>query len=706
MGVQILFPHILGMTLTASMVTLLVLVARLLLKHAPRLFSYVLWAAVLFRLLCPVSFSSEWSLFGLMKPHANETQDWSGELIDLTSKPFFDGLGRPVTQPAVPDSVQPTAPDNENPTVTPQIPGISQPDTDVQRSLPTLEDCLPYLWAIGATVMLLHGIGHYLRLRKRLTGSIKMEENVYWTDCSGAPFVIGIFRPRIYLPATLSENELPYILAHEQHHIQRLDHVVKLLAWIALCIHWFNPLVWVAFILAGRDMEMSCDEAVIGKLGPGIRADYSASLLNSVVGHRIFTNTPLSFGGNDTIGRIRNMAKWKKPKKWAKALCWPLCILFLTACVANPKLEMSGSEGPTPNPAASVNTEDNGPTLDISDHSGGSIQTVNKIYPNEFFPFTQIPEDLYKITARDADVISLEEQAAAAQYLGCVFGCTPLIDQGKYWEEWKTVYYSTPDGGTICYDGNGILYADPGATPCSVREAQGEVERVAVIDVSIGEDPNITYALGGRDYSVADAVAYAESLWDRHLRPYTLCDDVKVGSVIVYREQDGTCKYVLLLDKYVAGLAVEQYSSNTHTFAHHEGFLPSFILVEMDAPDHIYFYQDFGGFEIKDLERVELPMDAETAAVEAGRVLAESVGSGVREMTLKYCFFAQEISAENDKGRTYIGYPYWCLVLEWGDEGGYAPDNYRPNKTLYIDPFTGTGYMTDTMNGNPLRYYT
>lgn len=669
MDIHTLFSRILGMTPAASIVIILVLVMRLLLKRVPKIFSYVLWGAVLFRLLCPVSVPSEWSVFQLFASPAGESQVLISELVYLNDQPLPD------------DMTMGYAEFHETDPAAPQVQQIQQTDHNKQNGFSSVTDWIPYLWIAGVSALLIYGICSSVRLRWKLVGAVRMKENIYLTDYAGAPFVIGMIRPRIYLPSSIDAKEVPYIVEHERQHIRRLDHVVKMLAWIAVCVHWFNPLVWVAFILAGRDMEMSCDEAVIRKLGEGIRADYSASLLNLARRHRIIGSTPLAFGEGDTKGRVMNMAKWKKPKRWTVVFCWLLCVTILAACVSDPQ------PGTTPEPS---NGDD-----DI-------IQTENDNSEDAFFVTTRIPAELYRITAKTPDTVSLEERAAAVQKLGAIFGCTPLIEDGMYFEQADTMQFPTQEGGLIAYDGGGILYAAPEADNCSVRESGGEVERVAVIDLSTGADPDSTYSVGGVDYSVADAVTYIEDLWNQSLREFTWCEDVRVGTVIVYKEQDGTYKYVLLLDKYVNGLAVEQYSTISNV-AVNQGFRPSFILVEMDAPGHIYFYRDYGSFEITDMEGVELPMDAGAAVAQAGKLLAAYMDYEIQEQTLKYCFFVTPEMTDVGYEGTYTGYPYWCLVLEWGEEGGYIPDNYRPNVTLYIDPFTGTAYLSDTLYGEELQ---
>ena len=207
---------------------------------------------------------------------------------------------------------------------------------------------LTLTWLTGMALLLLYSVISLLRLRRRLVGAVRLEDNIYLADYIPSPFVMGLFRPKIYLPSTLTETERGYILRHEQYHLRRRDHVVKLLSFLALCVHWFNPLMWAAFILAGKDMEMSCDEAVVRELGEDIRADYSASLLSLATGRRIVAGMPLAFGEGDTGSRIRNLLNWKRPQPWIIAVCAVVCVGLIALCAANPK----GSGTPTEDPPA------------------------------------------------------------------------------------------------------------------------------------------------------------------------------------------------------------------------------------------------------------------------------------------------------------------------------------------------------------------
>ena len=307
-----LFMQIVDMTKTASVVIAVVLAARLLLKKAPKWISYALWAVVLLRLLCPFSIEAPVSAVPRM-------ETVSVEMVDSTLPRFeFETLADRQINQHVMDTTPP-----------------GEPYALVTRSFEPSQ-WLSFIWLAGIAVMLIYSVVSYIRLRRRLVGAVLLRDNIYLADRITSPFVMGIILPKIYLPSALSEREQEYIILHEQRHIRRLDHVMKVLAFAALCLHWFNPLVWLAFILAGKDMEMSCDESVIKTLGSEIRADYSASLLSLATGRRLIAGTPLAFGEGDTRGRIKNLAEWKKPVIWIVIIALLLCVVLAVCLLTDP----------------------------------------------------------------------------------------------------------------------------------------------------------------------------------------------------------------------------------------------------------------------------------------------------------------------------------------------------------------------------------
>lgn len=311
-----LFFTVLGMSLTGSFVILFVLLARLALRKAPRVFSYALWAVALFRLLCPFTLDSAFSL--LPSARMVDTAGRGGGtdqviqvqtgILALNSRvngfladhPYQEG--QPVAVGGSPEEGL--------------APVINQlgPAPD-WRTVPAA------VWLAGAAALLGYSLFSLLRLRRRLAGSVPLagEKNVRLADHIPSPFVLGLVRPVVYLPSGLAEGERDYILLHERTHIRRCDHITRALAWLAVAVHWFNPLVWLAFHLAGRDMEMSCDEAVLEGMGRDIRADYSTSLLRLSQGGTLPAG-PLAFGGGDPQNRIKNILSYKKPAFWVAAL--------------------------------------------------------------------------------------------------------------------------------------------------------------------------------------------------------------------------------------------------------------------------------------------------------------------------------------------------------------------------------------------------
>lgn len=306
-----LFSRVLNMSLAAGVVILLVLAARFLLRKSPKIFSYILWAAVLFRLLCPVALESQLSVLGLFQPviesHNLKTVYYTTEYVTVADEYIGESGVEHYTSKKIPRDIP-------------------------REPVPVVQ----IVWLAGTAGMLLYGLAGALRLKKRLNSAQWQRDNVFLTDCVGTPFVMGLWHPRIYLPRGISEDEKYYVLAHERHHIERYDHIVKLFAYWALSIHWFNPLVWLAFYLAEKDMEMSCDEAVMEILDERVRADYATSLLCYTGYRRMARGTPLSFGESCAKSRVKNLARWRRPGRLTEVIAAVLCVLVLLTCVTDP----------------------------------------------------------------------------------------------------------------------------------------------------------------------------------------------------------------------------------------------------------------------------------------------------------------------------------------------------------------------------------
>lgn len=311
------FTNLVDISLTASIVILVVIGIRQLLKRTPKVFSYALWGIVLLRLLIPISIESPVSIVPDQTTISNVM-----EFNEVLPEIEFE-----------------TPQDRENNEWIRENTPNDEPFTQTTRVFNT-EVYLTIAWLIGMSVMMAASLISYGKLRKRVRVCVPFRKGIYIADDIDTPFVMGIFHPTIYLPGTLDRAERKYIIAHERHHIRRGDHIFKALGLLAVTIHWFNPLVWVAFVLANRDMEMSCDEAVIRKFGEDIRADYSASLLNLATGHRLFAGNPLAFGEGNPTDRVRNLAKWKKPAFWMVLICVVLCLVLAVCLLTNPETDV------------------------------------------------------------------------------------------------------------------------------------------------------------------------------------------------------------------------------------------------------------------------------------------------------------------------------------------------------------------------------
>lgn len=317
-----LFITVLNMSLTGALIILGVLIARLCLKKAPRIFSYALWAVPLFRLLCPFSFSAGFSLLGLFSDAPTGSQlSYIPDDIGYMHKPQVQ-----LPLPAASEIVNEILP--------PATPAASMNPMQFWLFLGS------WIWILGMALLLGFGLFSLLRFRRKLKNAQHDRDSIYLTEGLPMPFVMGFFRPRIYLPSGLSEEEKPYILLHEKIHIRRKDHLLRILAFLTLCLHWFNPLVYAAYILSGKDMEMSCDEAVIRKYGSSIKKEYSASLLSFATGHRFPLSTPLAFGESDTGARIKNALRYRKPTIIVTCAAIVLCAVVGFALLANPKASL------------------------------------------------------------------------------------------------------------------------------------------------------------------------------------------------------------------------------------------------------------------------------------------------------------------------------------------------------------------------------
>lgn len=303
---------ILEASFTAGLAALAVMLIRLAMKKAPKRWAYALWAVVFFRCLCPFSVESGLSVFNAVNAIPERTAET--ETVEALSEAAENSEIKNILP------VQTDLNTYGYQTAAPVAPAYAPPAAveTVPEKKPVDKYAVMFgVWAFGASAMALYGVISYVLLMRKLRTAVKTEEGVYESDLISTAFSAGFFPPKIYVPCGLFEEERKLIIAHERVHIKRLDYIVKPIAFIALTVHWFNPVIWLAFALMTKDMELSCDEAVLKIFGAGEKKAYSEALLRVSMKRSGLADSynflPLAFAETGIKGRVKNVLKYKKP---------------------------------------------------------------------------------------------------------------------------------------------------------------------------------------------------------------------------------------------------------------------------------------------------------------------------------------------------------------------------------------------------------
>ena len=308
-----LFLKIINMSISASWLVLAVLILRFVLKKAPKWINVLLWGIVAIRLICPFSFESTLSLIP------------SAETIPLnigmdTTPTINSGIS------AINNAVNPI---------------ISQSNTPMAgASVNLLQITIgiyEYIWIFGMIALALYTAISYWRLRRKVDTAVRYKDNIFQSENVSFPFVLGIIKPRIYLPFKMNGQYLEHVVAHEQAHICRKDHWWKPLGFLLLMIHWFNPLMWLAYVLLCRDIELACDEKVIKELGNEQRGDYTQALVACSINRRMIAACPLAFGEVNVKERVKSVMNYKKPAFWVIIISVIVCVGVAVCFLTNPK---------------------------------------------------------------------------------------------------------------------------------------------------------------------------------------------------------------------------------------------------------------------------------------------------------------------------------------------------------------------------------
>ena len=308
-----LFLKIVNMSISASWLVAAVLILRLVLKKAPKWVNVLLWGIVAVRLICPFSFESALSLI----PSAETFPE------KIISGPSFD-VQTGITP--IDNRVNDYLGDR-------YFEGVTVP-TNNGNNVMTI---LTIVWIIGILLLATYTVISYWRLHREIDTAVRYKDTIFQSENVSSPFVLGIINPRIYLPFSMNEQDMEHVVAHEQAHIRRKDHWWKPLGFLLLTIHWFNPLMWLAYVLLCRDIELACDEKVIKELGNEQRADYTQALVACSVNRRMIAACPLAFGEVGVKERVKSVMNYKKPAFWVIIIAVIICVGVAACFLTNPK---------------------------------------------------------------------------------------------------------------------------------------------------------------------------------------------------------------------------------------------------------------------------------------------------------------------------------------------------------------------------------
>ena len=396
-----LFVHIFNMSVAAGWVVLAILLLRLVLRKAPKWIFVLLWGAVALRLLVPVFVQSSASL-------VPSTQTISPQIMEQSVPQIHIGIS------------------TMNSAINPVI-GQAQIAVSPEKSVNVVHVIAPILtgvWVVGCCGLLGYCLVSFLRIRKRVATAVLLESGVYESDRIDDPFLLGLWKPRIYLPFGLDTRERQYIIAHEKAHIRRKDHLWKPLGYLLLTVYWFHPLLWLAYWLLCRDIELACDEKVAHTMDPSQRADYSQTLLNHTVKRSMISACPLAFGQGSVKRRVKSVLNYKKPTFWVLLVAIiagiVLTVCFLTDPADSEKKPVASVE---PSQPQSEPTEPSGPAEEIP---AVNIDNLKRRYPQYF-----------DLPAKEGLSVYIWQMASQSYQCVLVQGKDTIYTQEKLWDYHK-----------------------------------------------------------------------------------------------------------------------------------------------------------------------------------------------------------------------------------------------------------------------------
>lgn len=342
---EILFLKLLNMSISASWMILAVIVLRGILYGAPKSMRRFLWLLVGIRLICPFSIESAVSLI----PNTEAVKAERIYFSDTTVTDTKNAITETADSSIIADTIAPSPEASVNP-------------------LQVVIFMAAVAWIIGMLIIFLYTVMSWVNLRKRVCTAIHLRDNIRQSELVDSPFILGLFHPHIYIPSYLDNEQLSYVILHENSHIRHCDHWIKPIGFLLLGIYWFNPFIWLAYMLLCRDIEFACDERVIKEMNPSEKKAYSSTLLSCSITRKSIAACPLAFGENSIKARIKSVLSYKKPTLWIMLAAIISCIIVGVCFLTNPLESKDAQDN-------SLNAPDSATEISDADNTGKSFDT-------------------------------------------------------------------------------------------------------------------------------------------------------------------------------------------------------------------------------------------------------------------------------------------------------------------------------------------
>lgn len=520
---SVVFLKLFNMSITAGWLILFILLFRVVLKKAPSWTKCLLWGFVGLRLVLPFSIESILSLVPSV-----ETIPQSNMLS--TVPPEIDSGFATINQ-----AINPV---------------ITETYNEYGNQFPSLISVFSVIWIIGLAIMLIYGVISYSTLYVKVRVSIKYKENIYLCDNIDSPFIFGIVKPKIYIPSGYSDEQMEYIIAHEKSHLKRKDHWWKPIGFALLSVYWFNPLIWVAYVLLCRDIELACDEKVIKDMENADMKGYSETLLNCSSTHRRVLVCPLAFGEISVKGRVKAMLNYKKPAFWVVAVAVTSCVIVAICFLTNPQKsentdmpnapigvvedstnkhtnsniennQDASSETPTENDT----TKENEKTESTTDKTGKNETTTKNPDKSNTTEDKNNTNSKIKYVTDSSIILKIDNNVIYEPQYSYIAVKSPKLKNDSYFENSVIRYYDTPK-----YFDNSVMEADEMNKSIEIQKEFYWINKTMdELGLSVG---NLSWAV---DYSLS---ANERTAHDYYLVHYSAKENMLIPALV----KNGTLK--------------------------------------------------------------------------------------------------------------------------------------------------------------------